>query len=165
VIDRRQCVTGLAAAAILPALPAVAQADAPIRFLRSWMAVHDAPDAPAIALVSRWQYEEPGFYRIRHIGSGLAFALSLRAPPLPVAYHACIVLASRWEHPVTEDAPPLPPVDSVLQPAGLFEIAGIMRDRHVVRRAIVGFQHQHEARAFLDDLTERMRNLQLALRP
>jgi hypothetical protein len=39
MIDRRQCVTGLAAAAILPALPAVAQADAPTRLTPAgWLA-------------------------------------------------------------------------------------------------------------------------------
>jgi len=31
--------------------------------------------------------------------------------------------------------------------------------------AIVGFQHEHEARAFLDDLRERMRQVRLALHP
>lgn len=30
---------------------------------------------------------------------------------------------------------------------------------------IVGFQHEHEARAFLDDLKERMRKFELALHP
>jgi hypothetical protein len=38
----------------------------------------------------------------------------------------------------------------------------------VVRYAddtIVGFQHEHEARAFLDDLRERMRKFELALHP
>jgi hypothetical protein len=180
MIDRRQCVTGLAAAAILPAFPAVAQADAPTRFLRSWLAVHNH-DALTIALVSRWHYEEPAFHRltVRHIDTGLTFALSLRASPpaaeseadrdiatvqsaaRSVAYHACLLLASRPQHrgavffhyrpgaapaesffrPITEDAPPLPPVDLVLQPAGISETAPspflsrIMRYRHVVRPA------------------------------
>jgi hypothetical protein len=30
---------------------------------------------------------------------------------------------------------------------------------------IVGFQHEHEAQAFLDDLKERMRKFKLALHP
>ena len=41
-------------------------------------------------------------------------------------------------------------------------------DMIVVRYAddtIVGFQHEHEARAFLDDLKERMRKFELALHP
>ena len=41
-------------------------------------------------------------------------------------------------------------------------------DMIVVRYAddtIVGFQHEHEARAFLDDLKERMRQFELALHP
>jgi hypothetical protein len=41
-------------------------------------------------------------------------------------------------------------------------------DMIVVRYAddtIVGFQHEHEARAFLDDLRERMRKFELALHP
>jgi hypothetical protein len=117
MIDCRQCVTGLTAAAILPALPAVAQADAPTRFLRSWMAVHNH-DVLTIALVSRWHYEEPAFHRltVRHIDTGLTFALSLRASPPAaeseadrdiatvqwdaprVACHACMRLASRPQH-------------------------------------------------------------------
>jgi hypothetical protein len=144
------------------------------------VAVHNH-DALTIAFVSRWHYEEPAFHRlaIRHIDTGLTFALSLRASPpaaeseadrdiatvqwaaRSVAYHACMLLASRPEHrgavffryrpgaapdepffrPITEDAPPLPPVDSVLQPAGISETAPspffsrIMRYRHVVRPA------------------------------
>src|SRR6202046_4121807 len=41
-------------------------------------------------------------------------------------------------------------------------------DMIVIRYAddtIVGCQHEHEARAFLDDLTERMRKFELALHP
>jgi RNA-directed DNA polymerase len=41
-------------------------------------------------------------------------------------------------------------------------------DMTVIRYAddtIVGFQHEHEARAFLDDLKERMRKFELALHP
>jgi RNA-directed DNA polymerase len=41
-------------------------------------------------------------------------------------------------------------------------------DMIVIRYAddmIVGFQHEHEAKAFLDDLTERMRAFELALSP
>jgi hypothetical protein len=41
-------------------------------------------------------------------------------------------------------------------------------DMIVIRYAddtIVGFQHEHEARAFLDDLKERMRKFELALHP
>jgi hypothetical protein len=186
MIDRRQCVTGLAAAAILPALPAVAQADAPARLtpmgwlarmhVRSWMAHHNAYDETIIGLVSRWHYEEPAFHRltIRHIDTALAFAFSLRAAPAAeseadryiaavqlaascVAGHACQLLASRPQHrravffryrpdadpvepffrPIVEDAPPLPPVDAGLQPAGISETAPcpyfsrIMRDRYV----------------------------------
>jgi RNA-directed DNA polymerase len=38
----------------------------------------------------------------------------------------------------------------------------------VIRHAedtIVGFQHEHEAKAFLHDLQERMRKFELALHP
>jgi hypothetical protein len=41
-------------------------------------------------------------------------------------------------------------------------------DMIVIRYAddtIVGFEHEHEARAFLDDLKERMRKFELALHP
>ncbi len=41
-------------------------------------------------------------------------------------------------------------------------------DMIVIRYAddtIAGFQHEHEARAFLDDLKERMRKFELALHP
>jgi hypothetical protein len=41
-------------------------------------------------------------------------------------------------------------------------------DMIVIRYAddtIVGFQHEHEARTFLDDLKERMRKFKLALHP
>jgi len=35
----------------------------------------------------------------------------------------------------------------------------------IMRAPIVGFQHEHEARAFLDELKERMRKFELALHP
>src|SRR3981189_80245 len=41
-------------------------------------------------------------------------------------------------------------------------------DMIVIRYAddtIIGFQHEHEARAFLDDLKDRMRKFELALHP
>ena len=37
--------------------------------------------------------------------------------------------------------------------------------RMIMRAPIVGFQHEHEARAFLDELKERMRKFELALHP
>src|SRR5712671_6226081 len=43
-----------------------------------------------------------------------------------------------------------------------------VRRQVVIRYAddtIVGFQHEHEARAFLDDLKERLRKFELALHP
>jgi hypothetical protein len=147
MIDRRQCVTGLTAAAILPALPAFAQADAPIRLVRASMVLRNAPDAHWIALVSRWQYEEPAFHQItiRHIDTGLAFAFSLRAPPESEAYrdiaavqwdaprvacHACRRLASRPLHRGTvffhcrSDADPAQPFfRPPLPPADLFGFA------------------------------------------
>jgi hypothetical protein len=40
------------------------------------------------------------------------------------------------------------------------------RGADLVRRdTIVGFQHEHEAKAFLDDLRDRMRAFELALHP
>jgi hypothetical protein len=166
MIDRRQCVTGLTAAAILPALPAVAQADAPTRLtptgwlarmrVRSW----NVRDETIIALVSRWHYyADPAFHHltIRHIDTGLIFAFSSRASPAAESEAdrdiagvqlaaACVASAARWRpvrsigravffryrpdadpadpffRPIIEDAPPLPPVDLVLQPAGIPEI-------------------------------------------
>jgi hypothetical protein len=49
-----------------------------------------------------------------------------------------------------------------------FPADGDTGDMTVIRYAddtIVGFQHEHEAQAFLDDLKERMRKFELALHP
>src|SRR6201999_283895 len=49
-----------------------------------------------------------------------------------------------------------------------WRLAKASGDMIVIRYAddtIVGFQHEHEARAFLDDLKERMRKFELALHP